>query len=846
VAKQEKADKQPAPAAPIGRFAAMKARVAGLKRWALATRLRAVLTFGSLAVAFIGLAAVAALAFRPAKRLDYHRQLASAFGELDKGNRVTSRRVAANLLRDAAVGYAEQGGTYYVLGTITLLDADEQINLGKRQLLDLVAARYLEEARSRGLPKGREQEGLRLLGRALHDAGRYARSISILREALEESPEDANIIHALLADCYLNLQPPKLLEALEHNRSFLASPNLTERQQDTGLLVQGRILLGQKNAAAAEEAVRHISPNSPHFPDALILQGRILLDKLGATSAERQPEVIASVGAMQDQLRKLMGREAVAATIPPRAQLLIAMLYETLGDTKAAVWQFDAIRRSFFGQPEALAATIFHGDLVRPDNPREAVALYKRALSQLAGDEEAYNNMWLPVDQFRTRLAAAIDDLANGSNFAEALDLAEALVAPFSPVVAMERQANIQRAWARQLVEQARLERMPQAPVTEAEARHHWRQAGSLWRRLADLRIESRQYQEDLRNAADDLRRGHGFEQAVGVYTELLRQEPQQGEAESLVGLGESQLALGKTAEALEVLDHCREIYPKHPATYQARLLSSLALQEQGKPAEAQQLLVDNLYGFSLTPQSTEWRDSLFSLGAIQYRSAMELEAKSRQAGVDRLDPESRRTGLALLEQSHGVFQEAIRTLTEAVERYPKSPQTVEARYRIAEAHRHSAKLPRKRRAVVTISASQAALTRQMTEYLDSAIEGYNESITRLSEQQDSQHSPNEAAILRNCYFGRADALFDVERYDQAIQAYSAATNRYQHDPESLEAYVQIASCHRRMGRISEARGTLEQARVVLQRIRPDANFTRTTRLARQDWIPLLDWLRTL
>ena len=74
----------------------------------------------------------------------------------------------------------------------------------------------------------------------------------------------------------------------------------------------------------------------------------------------------------------------------------------------------------------------------------------------------------------------------------------------------------------------------------------------------------------------------------------------------------------------------------------------------------------------------------------------------------------------------------------------------------------------------------------------------------------------------------------------------SAATNRYQHDPESLEAYVQIASCHRREGRISEACGTLEQARVVLQRIRPDADFDRTTRLSRQDWVHLLDWLRTL
>jgi tetratricopeptide (TPR) repeat protein len=133
-----------------------------------------------------------------------------------------------------------------------------------------------------------------------------------------------------------------------------------------------------------------------------------------------------------------------------------------------------------------------------------------------------------------------------------------------------------------------------------------------------------------------------------------------------------------------------------------------------------------------------------------------------------------------------------------------------------------------------------------MQEQLQAAIDGYSSLITQLSDQQDALRRATEESILRNCYFGRADALFDLARYDEAIQAYSAATNRYQHDPESLEAYVQIASCHRRMGRVSEARGTLEQARVVLQRIRPDADFLRTTRLARQDWAHLLDWLRTL
>src|SRR5205823_5093636 len=147
----------------------------------------------------------------------YVRQLAQAFAEFDKGNRTKARRAAARLLTDPTAAYAEHGGASYILGAITLRDADEQINPTKRQLLDLVAARYLEEARSRGLPQTRGHEGLWLLGRALHDAGRFARSISILREALEESPNEATSIHALLADCYLNLQPPKLAEALEHN-----------------------------------------------------------------------------------------------------------------------------------------------------------------------------------------------------------------------------------------------------------------------------------------------------------------------------------------------------------------------------------------------------------------------------------------------------------------------------------------------------------------------------------------------------------------------------------------------------------------------------------------------------
>jgi TolA-binding protein len=305
-------------------------------------------------------------------------------------------------------------------------------------------------------------------------------------------------------------------------------------------------------------------------------------------------------------------------------------------------------------------------------------------------------------------------------------------------------------------------------------------------------------------------------------------------------------LALGQTENALAVLTSCRDAYPRHPVSYRARLLSSMALVEKGQLPLAHELLSDNLYGFSLAPQSVDWRDSLFALGALVYRQAVELESKSRLAGVDRASGQGRREGLSLLEQAHTSFEDAVRTLTEAVERYPDAPQVVDARYRIAEAHRQAAKLPRKRLMNVTIQTSIAALHRQMLDELQASVDGHSKLITSLSEREASQHSPLEAAVLRNCYFGRADALFDMGRFEEAIQAYSAATNRYQHEPESLEAYVQIASCYRRLGRTGEARRTLEQARVVLQRIRADADFAKTTRLARQDWGPLLEWLRTL
>jgi tetratricopeptide (TPR) repeat protein len=170
----------------------------------------------------------------------------------------------------------------------------------------------------------------------------------------------------------------------------------------------------------------------------------------------------------------------------------------------------------------------------------------------------------------------------------------------------------------------------------------------------------------------------------------------------------------------------------------------------------------------------------------------------------------------------------------------------VSASYDIAEAYRHAAKWPRQRLQIITIDSTRQSLHRQLQGDLNSAVMEYTRLIERLSDDQESSRAAIDLKILRNCYFNRADALFDLGRYEEAVQAYSAATNRYQHEPEALEAYVQIANCYRRLQRYSEARGTLEQARVVLERIRNDADFAKTTRFDRAQWVQLLEWFTTL
>src|SRR5262245_29709213 len=467
--------------------------LSALAIWARAKPLLAALIVVPAMAAIIVSAVALTLAFRGSDRPAYMRQLAQALAHLDAGDLPAARRLAAALLVSTTTGFEEQGGPYYVLGAATAREAAEQNTPSRRRVLNLVASRYLDEARQRGFPPGREHQGLLLLAQTLHDAARFDRSIAVLHSlSSEETKTDPNV-DLLLADDYLKVQPPRFTEALEHIHRHLSGASLSGAELEAGQVTEARILLAKGDLAAAWEAAARLPASSPVYGEAVILRGRILLESLSQPGNQPLPDVESRVATLSEELAHLVQKTDLPPTISAQTQLLAGLVELQQGHIAQARSLFDRTRRAYFGQPEGLAALVFLADLIRSSNPQTAVELYKPALAQ-AGAAETYDNPWLPAERLSRHSEAAIGELAAADQFDAALELATALTPFFPSAPSLARQVEIHRAYARKLEERAQNEKSLEAEVTAAQARREWREAGAKGRQLANVRIATRFY----------------------------------------------------------------------------------------------------------------------------------------------------------------------------------------------------------------------------------------------------------------------------------------------------------------------------------------------------------------
>ncbi len=772
--------------------------------------------------------------------------VADAWQAVEKKDFKTARRIALSLRTDTGLSYQEQSEPLYILGLAIANDAQSQWNPRERRLLYLVAAKYLQEAEQRGLPQGREAQGEQLLGRYWQLAGEAARSIAPLQAALTYKPSTET--HRLLSEGYLQLLPPKPDLAKQHNEAVLADAALPAAKRHEALLRAGRIELVTGNYAAGRAALDRIPATSPLASEVALWRAQLLLDASDRLQRGASPNVAEAQSLLAEASAVLSKETQVQDKIPSiTAEYLLGICLARQGRAAEAREQFAQVRRRNGQSPEQIAASLEEMELLAAEEEFQAAEELAAKILLEAEQLTDISSPWFSPAVIPERLNRLHQQLLTAGKYELALELAgnRAGIVPAWQLIQWKAQAYEARAIAAEIT--AQQEHRARAEATRTSARADRRQAAAEYALLGEARELSREYIDDLWNSAEQYSLGRDYRRAISATQKYLQSESRKRRPEALLLLAESQLAMDQIPEAIATLTECLESYAKHPVAYRARVVAAQAYAEQGLLSEAQRLLLQNVESDELSPRSDPWRDSLFLLARLKHREGVQLEARSRAVGIDSQEPNRIANGLKNLEQSSLAFRGAIEQFTKAVDRYADSALASETRYLLADSYRQAAKWPRKQAQTITIEATRAALARQSQQDLEAAVAEYDRLIARLGSAQEVSARPQlEKTLLRNSYFAKSDCLFDLGRYEDAIKAYSAASNRYQNDPESLSAYVQIAACYRLLAKPNEARGTLTQAKAVLSRMKPELEFTSTTPYTREQWEQLLTWLASL
>jgi tetratricopeptide (TPR) repeat protein len=793
----------------------------GFVAWMKAHRLKAMLAIGGvvsflIAAVVVGWLCLAAPSHLPVEELVTMDQILQALDRRDFAEVQTLAKRAQG--QDALTG-EELGGPAFALGAVAAHEAEASPSKDRAKLF-LLASRYLEEANNRGFPANRNAEGLYLLGESLYESGQIQASRPVLFSALKIASQYRAEIHALLANAYLSDVPPRLEQALEQNSLLLADKKLSEAKRQEALLMRSQILLDLGKIEECNAALDQI-PAGAKNSAAAVQRGRVsmyeaqALKKKTPCSDDDQQKAREKLQQAIEAFRFALGQDTGGGKAARQAMYLTGLCYLELGDDQAALQQFIRTFNLCPDTPEGFAAGFQGAELYRRLGcDIDALGEYRRVLGGIA-DPATYNNPWISLDQLKSGILAAYQHYLGAQKFEFALQIIR-MMQPLLPVdQSLLFQAEAHGVWGQTLLNQA-----DKGPRNKAESirrlgREQFRRAGTCYDKLAKTLPANKTFTDQLWNGATSYLQGQDYANAARMFQAYLKNEAERRHPQALAQLGESLLAAGQLDKALEMLKECIDLYPRDAAACRARLLASRAYEEKGDWQSAENMLLDNLNGDYLTPESKEWRDSLFVLGES-------LHAQGRYA-------------------------DAARRLEEYVKRYPNLPDAIQARYLMANCYYKLAVETRNKLKKDLIGNAGAVLAKQIQEQYSKALEQYKQVQETLAKDRDSAElTLVQKAILRNCCFAVGNVLFAQGDYEAAVKAYSTAINRYQSSPEVLDAYVQIAGAYRNLNKPREAKNALEQAKFALGRMKPDLAFESTTNYSRKQWAQRLDLLSSL
>lgn len=768
---------------------------------------------------------------------------------LEEGRLDEARLLAVELRTANALPPNERGGPAFILGVAMSLTAETAPNPDEVRNLYEIASRYLQESGDIGFPPGFEAEGAYRLGESLFQTDRFAEAIPRLKTALKLKHPQVGEIHRMLATAYFLDSEPNLKSALLHNKALLEEKSLTDKELEGALLQQAEIAFRLEDDLLLNEALARATENAPSV--AVSVAAKVLRARSMIREAARQEQPGAAT-ALRQQARELLLKVLEDSKAPREFQAETCFFLGRLDFAEAkhdaAIEHFSRARRLAGGSALVAAITLEEGDvhLARsesdPDRAASAVASFRRVLKPL--DPHApFVNPWITRSEINSRIVAAVEKLLADREYASAVDLNAALANATDTPESLRLAGQIEMAWGRSL--QSELRTSGEADSAKLKsAREHLLKAARAHQALADRKLATREFAPLMQQAASLYEEGQDYESARIALTRTLDVQGRSERPETLVMLGKVLLDLDRLDSGVAALNECYLSFRRNPVSYRARMLASQALIEQGKLEDAKKLLHANLWQEDLSPESNDWRDSLFALADLLFTQARVAYAEAKNRAAAPNAPKSEVSDA--FDAAARLFDDAAQRLNEAVARYPENEQAVFARYQLAECNRALARNKMRLYDAHPIQTAKAQFERDSKDYLAAALSDLGTVQTQLNQRADTRElTLTERKLLRNCYFLSADCLFDRREYEEAIQAYADAAGRYQTEPAAIEAFTQIAACYRKLRRPSDERTAIEQARAMLGRLAENADFASTTRATRAEWNDYLTWRST-
>lgn len=340
----------------------------------------------------------------------------------------------------------------------------------------------------------------------------------------------------------------------------------------------------------------------------------------------------------------------------------------------------------------------------------------------------------------------------------------------------------------------------PLDPALRFEANKLYRQAGDYYvkhaRALTGRPGEDENWAESLWLAADSYDLGGWYDLAVSHFTEYLagRSDADPRRVNALFRLAQAYHANLDYESAATFYRQVIDQHPRSPVASRSFVPLARCLLAVDRKPEAQQQLMQVLTGRRhLDPEAMDYRDALIELGSLFYDT--------------------------------GDFARAIEQLDEASRRYTDDARIAEIRFRLADSYRRrAAELEQQLGAPLVPPAERRRLEEARSSHLSTAADLFGQICTGDIAPQPLAGPRSAEQIVRYACLYRADCVFELELYTQAVELYDQFASRFSKHHSSMTALIQIVNCYSNLGDVNRARTAHRRALVRLKEL-PDEAF---------------------